>query len=103
MACGLNAVEPHVNGVLDGDPTDGERLWLTTEAGRRVSVVWPGGFTVTFEPNAVLHDETGRTVARAGDWVELSQVATASAAGTPDDPYIASCSVLGGSYVYLPE
>lgn len=103
MTCGAPAVEPHVTGTLTGDPDDPERVWLTDGTKRRLSVVWPEGFRVTFEPGAVMHNEEGRAVARAGDTVELSSVPPNSADGTPSDPYIASCYLFGGVYVYLPD
>jgi len=100
--CGLPNEPSPVRGILMGDPDDPrEAVWLL-DGDRRRSIFWPEGFTVRFESDAVLYDEQGRAVARAGDVVELPQVATDSAAGTFDDPYIASCQVFGGAYVYRP-
>jgi hypothetical protein len=103
LTCGAAAVEPHVTGSLAGDPGDDERVWLADATGRRLSVIWPDGFRVTFEPLAVMHNETGRVVARAGDIVELLSVSPDSAEGSYRDPYIASCHLFGRVYVYLPE
>jgi hypothetical protein len=102
LTCGLHNVEPHVIGVFAGDPMgDPERSWLRIDDGRQLSVVWPEGFTLTFEPDATLRNEIDQVVARAGDRIALDQVSPDSAAGTLDDPYIASCHVFGRVYVYL--
>ena len=102
VTCGMVNVPSHVRGVLRGDPGNTrETVWLEDE-GRRLSVVWPEGFAVRFEPEAVLYNEKGVAVARAGELTELTQVAKESAAGTFDEPYVASCWLFGEVYVYKP-
>ena len=88
-----------VRGVLEGSPTDPrEPVWLRDAAGARISVVWPAGFSVSFGPGAVLHDEHGHAVAPAGSNVTLPQVALGSHAGTFADPYPATGLVFGACY-----
>jgi hypothetical protein len=67
-----------------------------------MSIVWPEGFTVRFEPLAVLRDENGAIVARDDSSVTLGHVSLTEAAGTFDDPYIASGLVFDGCYISLP-
>ncbi len=101
--CPAFAVVPPVSGVLRGDPNDPqEAVWLEGQAGTRLSIVWPAGFTASFEPNVVLRDERGTVVAVAGDRVELAQVAPLEHAGTFGDPYLASGLVFQGCYGPLP-
>ena len=100
LAFGL--VHP-VSGLLRGDVDDPqEPVWLEGQAGTRLSVVWPAGFTVAFEPHAVLRDDGGRIVAAAGRSVELSQVDPLKHAGTFGDPYVAAGLLFNGCYPYLP-
>lgn len=90
-----------VVGTLEGNASDTrEPVWLKTADGRRLSVVWPQGFTVRFEPDAVLYNDQGKVVARAGQRTELSQTRAEEHAGTFDDPYIASGLLLGGCYPF---
>jgi hypothetical protein len=77
-----------------------EPLWLRADDGRTLSVVWPAGFSALFDPDAVLHDESGKVVARAGDLVHLMDVQFADASGTFDDPYIAEGGLFDGCYYY---
>ena len=103
VGCPAFAAAHPVSGVLRGDPNDPqEPVWLEGQAGTRLSIVWPAGFTVTFEPDGVLRDEKAAIVARAGDRVELGQVDALAKAGTFGDPYIASGLVFNGCYVYTP-
>jgi hypothetical protein len=103
VLCTLGGAIPPVEGVLRGDQGDPvEPVWLERADGRRLSIIWPEGFTVRFEPLAVLRDEGGRIVARDGSSVELPQVPTTIAAGTFEDPYIASGLVFDGCYTFLP-
>lgn len=88
--------------MLRGDPTAFEPIWLEKPGGRHVSIVWPEGFTARFEPAAVLRDERGVAVARAGTLVTLGQVNDSSAAGTFADPYVATGLVFAGCYHYTP-
>ena len=95
-------VDP-VAGNLEGDPAGRpDPVWLQGPGGRHLSVIWPGGFTVRFEPTVTLIDDHGKVVARVGDKVTLGQVRPDSHAGTFADPYIASGALFGGCYPYLP-
>ncbi len=91
------AVNP-VTGMLRGGQGEPEPVWLEDAAGRRLSVVWPAGFSVRFEPDAVLYDERGMAVVRDGGTVRLGQVNLETAAGTYEDPYIAKGLVFDGCY-----
>jgi hypothetical protein len=103
VACPAFALVDPVDGILRGDPNDPlEPIWIEDAAGRRLSVVWPEGFTVTFEPDAILRDETGTVVAQENGPVELSQVRPDEHRGTFEDPYIASGLLFHGCYAYLP-
>jgi hypothetical protein len=88
-ACPAYGVTNPVEGTLAGDRSDPERVWLVGPSGR-ISVVWPAGYTLVFEPEAALYDGAGRIFARAGDTVDLGQVWVTSHAGTPADPYLAA-------------
>ena len=88
-----------VEGILRGDVFAQEPVWLEAADGRHLSVVWPDGFSVGFEPGAVLYDEKQLRVASAGEQVALTQVAWESAAGTFDDPYYATGFVFTGCYL----
>jgi hypothetical protein len=92
-----------VHGVLEGSPSDpGEPIWLRGSTGARISVIWPAGFSVRFEPTAVLYNDRGRAVARAGSTVVLPQVPAGSHAGTFGDPYLATGLLFGGCYERAP-
>lgn len=85
----------HLSGTLPVEAP--EAIWLETPDGSRLSIVWPEGFTLEFEPTPVVYDQTGVVVARLGDAVML-QVPRAAAAGTHDDPYFASGILLAGAF-----
>jgi hypothetical protein len=103
VGCPAFAAAHPVSGVLRGDPNDPqEPVWLEGQSGTRLSIVWPAGFTASFEPGAVLRDEGGVIVAKAGDRVELGQVDAFEHAGTFGDPYLASGLVFHGCYGPLP-
>lgn len=75
-------------GELRGDADHG-CLWLEPTSvsegtSDRVSVIWPHGYTATFQPVPQLLDEEGNVVAREGDVVEAG-------GGTTDS--IGSCKV----------
>ena len=89
---------PSVEGTLRGDGFAQEPVWLEAADGRHLSVVWPQGFTVQFEPGAVLYDEKQQHFASAGEHVAFTQVAWDSAAGTFEDPYYAAGLLVGGCY-----
>ena len=94
-------VDP-VAGSLQGDPAGRpDTVWLEGKDGRHLSVVWPGGFTVRFEPDVTLVDDHGKAVASAGDTVTLGQVRADSHAGTFVDPYIASGILFDGCYPFV--
>lgn len=97
--CDAIGVDNPVIGRLEGDPEDPqEPVWLTRADGTRLSVVWPVGFSVRFEPEATLYDEQGRVVARAGESVELGQVSVTKAKGSFEDPYYAAGILFEGCY-----
>jgi hypothetical protein len=102
VACPAYAVADPVRGTFEGAVGNREPAWLVDGTGARLSIVWPEGFTVRFEPLAALANELGTVVVRAGQAVELGQVARDSASGTFEDPYIAQGIVLGGCYPYRP-
>lgn len=88
-----------VQGVLRTDPAQSDPVWLVDTNGKRLSVVWPAGFTIRFDPPpAVLLNERGEVVAADGAWVTLGHTRPSDAAGTFDDPYFASGLTLGGCY-----
>ena len=102
LVCPAFGLVHPVSGILRGDPDDRqEPIWLEGNAGTRLSVVWPAAFTVSFEPDVVLRDESGVVVASANDRVELGQVDAFAHAGTFGDPYIASGILFNGCYPFL--
>jgi hypothetical protein len=101
ILCTLEAAVNPVRGVFEGDPSRSSQVaWLRAADGRELSVAWPKGFTVRFEPNAVLYNERGIAVAKHGQQVELGQVNVEGHAGTLLDPYIASGLVFDGCYPF---
>jgi hypothetical protein len=85
--------------VFEGDQTRSSQVaWLRAPDGRQLTVAWPEGFTVRFEPDAVLYDERGRSVARHDREVELPQENVEEHAGTLVDPYIADGIVFEACY-----
>ena len=77
-------------GVLDGDPSDPvSPAWLRADDGSRRYVVWPRDFSVRFDPDATLLDETGAPILHAGSPVILSDLTTDPTPGTKDRPYLA--------------
>jgi hypothetical protein len=90
-----------LSGTLEGDERDPvEPVWLRMPSGARVSVIWPAGFAVRFEPRARLYDATGAIVGTAGSGIYLDNVAKSSATGSYDDPYVASGRVFGHCYIF---
>jgi hypothetical protein len=103
-ACPFFQLADHVHGTLAGDADDAAwPVWLDGSGGSRLYVRWPEGFRVSFGPRVSLLDEQGDVVASGGDAVDLDQVAPASAAGTRDDPYVASGLVFSTCYVRRPR
>lgn len=92
------AVDPVV-GSFDGDAlASGDRAWLVAADGSRLYVVWPQGFTLSFQPGPILRDERGRVVAEKDTSVTLLQVNRSDHSGTMDDPYIALGALFNGCY-----
>jgi hypothetical protein len=90
-----------VRGTLQGEQGAREPVWLLDAGGRHLSVVWPEGFSLVFGPDAALFTDKGVLLAGTGDNVTLSMTLPDSAAGTYDDPYIASGLVFGDCFPYL--
>jgi hypothetical protein len=92
------AVDPVV-GTFDGDLlADGDKSWLVSADGDRLYVVWPQGFSLSFQSGPTLRDDTGKVVAQKDTSVTLSQVNGLDHAGTMDDPYIALGWLFNGCY-----
>jgi hypothetical protein len=103
VLCTLEAAANPVRGIFEGDQARSSQVaWLRAPDGREMSVAWPEGFTVRFEPDAALYDEKGRPVARHGQQVELPQENLEEHAGTLIDPYIADGLVFDGCYPFAP-
>lgn len=101
VACPAFGLVDPVHGTLEAQLGTLEPVWLRAEDGRQLSVVWPAGYLVRFEPSAALYNELGEVVAREGQRVELSQTRWDEGAGTFEDPYIAQGLVFGGCYSYF--
>jgi hypothetical protein len=84
-ACGGPGAYPI--GSLEGSADNPDRVWVATPDGRRVFLIWPHGFTVRFEPDAVLYGPSGVVIARAGDSIEILQEVPEQGA-SPDDPML---------------
>jgi len=93
----IAALDP-VRDILHGAHGAPDQAWLVTTDGDQLSIVWPQGFTVTFDPVFSLVDDQGTVVARKGDDVTLAQVPTSAATGLYGDPYFASGSLFSGCY-----
>ncbi len=87
--------------TLEGRAGERESVWIKADDGQQISVVWPQGFSVRFEPDAVLYDDRGKRVARAGERIELGQVRQGDHAGRFDDPYIASGILFDGCHPFM--
>lgn len=102
VLCNLGAYLPGFSAVLAGDPNDPERVWLVganvAPLKPRISVVWPQGFHVRFEPDAVLYNERDDAVARQGETVHFAQVNASRHAGTYADPHLAYGIIFNGCY-----
>lgn len=56
-----------VGAVLRGDPQDPDVAWAEPEkGGARIPILWPPGYTATFDSRLEVHDSTGRVVAEDG-------------------------------------
>jgi hypothetical protein len=93
------AVEPVV-GTFNGDVlADGDKSWLVAADGNRLYVVWPQGFTLSFQPGPLLRNDGGKVVAQKDTLVSLEQVNRFDHSGSMDDPYIAMGSLFDRCYV----
>ena len=91
ILCTADAVIPHVEGYLRGDPTDTAwPVWLEAADGHRQYVLWPPGFSVRFTPDPVLLDEHGTVAVISVALLELGQVGADPNLGTKDRLYSAS-------------
>jgi hypothetical protein len=93
--------EAKVRGVLRGSPEAKGRVWLESRNEGTLLIAWPAGFSVRFEPEAVLRDDTGRVVGREGHGLSLDQVRVGQRADEPAHPdvaYVASGILLGSCY-----
>jgi hypothetical protein len=103
VMCNAYASVDPLGGMLRAEPPGArEPVRLEVPDGHLVSVVWPEGFRVTFEPAVVLRDAPGRVVAHEGNGVRLDQTPRSEATGTWDDPYVAHGLVFGDCYPYTP-
>ncbi len=64
-----------------------ETVWLITEDGRRLSVLWPTGFRLGLGPPPSVLDPAGLVLAKTGDLVEFQTIPMRIAVGTPDEPF----------------
>lgn len=103
VACAAFGLANPVAGILDGQAGAREPVWLRADDGRHLSVVWPAGFTLRFEPDAAIYTDRSTLVGRAGDRIVLGQTHPEDAAGTFDDPYFASGLVFGDCYPVLKQ
>jgi hypothetical protein len=100
-ACAAFGLTNPVAGILEGQAGAREPVWLRADDGRHLSVVGPAGFTLRFEPDAAIYTDRSTLVGRAGDRIVLGQTRPEDAAGTFDDPYLASGLVFGDCYPVL--
>ena len=99
-ACPGFALADPVRGTFEGEAGAPEPAWILADDGRRLSVIWPAGFTVRFEPLAALYNELGEPVVRAPQEIVLGQTSWTDASGSYDDPYFAQGAVFGGCYPF---
>jgi hypothetical protein len=93
--CTLEAAINPVSGALEGDQSDATwPVWLRAVDGSRLYVLWPRGFSVRFDPNPTLLDETGVPFASVSG-VMLAQVPRVPTMGTKDRPYTAGGLIHG--------
>jgi hypothetical protein len=73
VACAAFGRTNPVAGILEGQAGAREPVWLRADDGRHLSVVWPAGFTLRFEPDAAIYTDGSTLVGRAGDRIVLGQ------------------------------
>jgi hypothetical protein len=101
VACPAFGLVDPVRGTLAAAEADArEPILIRTADGRDLSVVWPAGFFVRFEPLAALYNDLGVVVVRERQEVVLGQTRWDEAAGTYEDPYLAQGIIYGGCYPY---
>jgi hypothetical protein len=108
ILCTLGAVIPPVVGVLMGDPSDPAwPVWLQAADGHPMYIRWPRGFSVRFDPEATLLDETGAVFLLSGSPITLAQMGPDPAGGTKDQPYVVAGLVETGlgheEHCYTPK
>ena len=88
VSCGAYlASPPRLLGTLHGDPTNhSEPVWLTGDGGSHLSMIFPAGFSIEFDPSLVLRDSQGHVKAREGDHLEFNQ-SLKDHQGTFEDPF----------------
>jgi hypothetical protein len=91
ILCGISSGrDTPPTGVLDGDASDQAwPVWLLAEDGSRRYVLWPRDFSVRFDPDPTLLDETGKPVLYAGSPATIAYPPTDPTSGTKDRPYVA--------------
>jgi hypothetical protein len=102
ILCNASAAIEPVVGTLRGRVGAQEPVWLVTADDETLSVVWPAGFLVKFEPAAALYNDRGERISVDGDEVALRQVSRTSHAGSYADPFIASGIIYNGCYHFVP-
>jgi hypothetical protein len=97
--CTLSLAVDPVVGAFDGDVlADGDKSWLVSAEGDRLYVVWPQGFTLSFQPGPTLRDDSGKVVAEKDTLVTLAQVNRTDHSGSMNDPYVALGSLFNRCY-----
>ncbi len=90
VLCTLGAATHPVVGVLAGDRFDTSwPVWLRAVDGQRLFVVWPRGFSATFDPGPTLLDEAGAVFIDGESPVTLVQLSLDPTKGTRDRPFVA--------------
>ena len=88
--CTAAGVIPPLTGTFRGAPTDPAwPVWLVSDDGRTVYLLWPRGFSVRFDPAATLLDENGVVVIHDGSRFTLEQQGPDPTQGTKERPYLA--------------
>lgn len=56
---------------LRGDRAADPPVWVEDAQGKKLSILWPNGFSARFDPDLSLIGGSGQVVARAGDLLDL--------------------------------